>query len=200
MLTSAHAAWQPEEAAAPCAPARRWCMRACCGLACAAFKARKRHAARRRSTAGAQQRSCQQTAKPLQSALVPLVEVVVGLAAAHDVGFSAAPARAVPYGARRARSRHCEVDMSACRCKNVLVSCMCRTMEMCVGVCIVGVHVRVLARARACVLRRRCRASLLTPETVRPFPSCRTTGRCREREAHRHAVLCSQKVLVHTHP
>ena len=124
---------------------------------------------------------------------MPLVEVVVGLAAAHDVGFSAAPARAVPYGARRARSRHCEVDMSACRCKNVLVSCMCRTMEMCVGVCIVGVHVRVLARARACVLRRRCRASLLTPETVRPFPSCGTTGRCREREAHRHAVHCSQR-------
>ena len=26
-----------------------------------------------------------------------------------------------------------------------------------------------------------------TLETVRPFPSCRTTGRCREREAHRHA-------------
>ena len=118
----------------------------------------------------------------------PCVEVFVGLAAACDVAIEAANLDAVPSKARRARPRHCEVDMSACRCKNVLVSCMCRTMEMCVGVCIVGAHVRVLARARACVLRRRCRASLLTPETVRPFPSCRTTGRCREREAHRHAV------------
>ena len=127
---------------------------------------------------------------------MPLVEVVVGLAAARNVGFSAAPARVVPYGARRARSRHCEVDTSACRCKNVLVSCMCRTMEMCVGVCIVGAHVCVLARARACVLRRRCRVSLLTPETVRPFPSCRTTGPRCEREGIRHAMHCSQKILV----
>ena len=126
---------------------------------------------------------------------MPLVEVVVGLAAAHDVGFSAAPARVVSYGARRARPSYCGVDLSACRCKNVLVSCMCRTMEMCVGVCIVGVHVRVLARARACVLRRRCRASLLTPETVRPFPSCRTTGPRCEREAHRHTEHCSRKIL-----
>ena len=86
MLTVAHAAWQPEEAAAPCAPARRWRMRACCGRACAAFTARLKHAARRSSTAEARQRSCQQTAKPLQSALMPLVEVVVGLVAARGVG------------------------------------------------------------------------------------------------------------------
>ena len=196
MLTAAHAAWQPEEVVAPCAPARRSSMRssmrACCGLACAAFKARKRHAARRRSTAGARQRSCHEIARPLPSALMPLVEVVVVLAAAHDVAVSAAPARAVPYGARRARPRHCGVDMSACMCKNVHVSCMCIAVELCVGVCIVGAHVRVLALARVCVLRRGCRASLLTPETVRPFPSCGTTGRCREREAHRHGALFTE--------
>ena len=51
-------------------------------------------------------------------------------------------------------------------------------MEMCVGVCVVGAHVRVLARAcgrvRVCCAGAVgvCRASLLTPGTVRPFPSC----------------------------
>ena len=117
------------------------------------------------------------------------------VAAACDAESDAAHIDAMPSEARRDRLYHCETHVSACRCKNVHVSSMCSAVELCVGVCIVGVHVRVLARARACVLRRRCRASLLTPETVRPFPSCRTTGRCREREAHRHAVLCSQKVF-----
>ena len=167
-------------------------MLARCGRACVASEAQSTHAARYSPTVGARQRSWQQNATPLQSAMKPCVEVFVGLAAACDVAIEAANLDAVPSKARRARPRHCEVDMSACRCKNVLVSCMCRTMEMCVGVCIVGAHVRVLARARACVLRRRCRASLLTPETVRPFPSCRTTGPRCEREAHRHAVHCSR--------
>ena len=66
------------------------------------------------------------------------VNTVEGLVAAHDVANSASPSRAVPYRARRARSRRCEVYMSACRCRNVLVSCLCRIMEMCAGVCTVG--------------------------------------------------------------
>ena len=112
----------------------------------------------------------------------------MGLAAARDVCISAAPGRAVPCDARRARLRLCEVHMSVCRCKNVLVSSMCRTMELCVGVCTVGVHARVLARACGRVPRKRCRTTLLAPETARPLSSCITTGPGREREAHRHAV------------
>jgi hypothetical protein len=176
MLTVAHAAWQPEEAAATCAPARRWRMRACCGRACAAFTARLKHAARRSSTAEARQRSCQQNARPLQSALLPLVEVVVGLAAARGVGKLVPPSRAVPSRARRARSRRCEVHMSVHRCTNVQWSCLCSAVEMCAGVCTVGVCTRVLARACACVLRKGCRTSLRARETALPFPSCATTG------------------------
>ena len=131
MLTVAHAAWQPEEAAATCAPARRWRMRACCGRACAAFTARLKHAARRSSTAEARQRSCQQTAKPLQSALQLSIEVIVGLAAARDARISTSLGRTVPYSARHARSRRCDVHTSACRCQNVLMSCLCRLMVMC---------------------------------------------------------------------
>ena len=73
------------------------------------------------------------------------------------------------------------------------VSCLCRIMELCAGVCIVGVRARVLARACARVLRRRRRTSLLTLETACPFPSCRTTGPRCEREGTRHAVHCSRK-------
>ena len=135
-----------------------------------------RHAARYSSTVRARQRSCRQVAIPLQSALMPLVEVVVGLAAARDVAKSASPSRAVPRRARRARSRRCEVHMSACKCKNVQWSCLCSAMRMCVGVCTVGACVRVLARARVCVLRRHCRTRLLASETALPFPSCATTG------------------------
>ena len=71
----------------------------------------------------------------------------------------------------------------------------CRIMELCAGVCIVGVRARVLARARARVLRRRRRTSLLTLEAARPFPSCRTTGpRCeREGTRHRPCLRCSRK-------
>ena len=66
---------------------------------------------------------------------------------------------------------------------------------MCAGVCIVGVHARVLARACARVLRRRRRTSLRTLGTARPFPSCRTTGPRGEREGTRHAVHCSRKFV-----
>ena len=77
--------------------------------------------------------------------------------------------------------------MSACRCKNVLWSCSCSAMEMCVGVCTVGACARVLARACVCVLRRGCPTSLLAQETARPFPSCATTGPGLAREGTRHA-------------
>ncbi len=175
-LTVAYAAWHPQRVVAPCAAARRRRMLARCGRACVAFKAQLKHAARYSSTVGARQRSCQQNARPLQSALLPLVEVVVGLAAARGVGKLVPPSRAVPRRARRARSRRCEVHMSACKCKNVQWSCLCSAMRMCVGVCTVGACVRVLARACVCVLRRHCRTRLPASETARPFPSCATTG------------------------
>ena len=109
MLTAAHGALPLEEAAASHARERRWRVLALCGPACAAFEAPLRHAAPRSSTADALQRSCQQFAMPLQSALQPLVEVVVGLAAARDVDLVVANLEAVPCKARRARSRRCEV-------------------------------------------------------------------------------------------
>ena len=126
-------------------------MLACCGRACVAFKAQLAHAARYSPTVGARQRSCQQNAAPLQNALVPCVEVLVGLAAACDVGIEAADLDAVPSEARRARSPRCDMHMSACRCKNVQWSCLCSAMRMCVGVCTVGACVRVRSRARVCV-------------------------------------------------
>ena len=133
-------------------------------------------------------RRSHQIAQHLSGAQQHQLEVAVGLVAARDVANSAAPGRAVPCDARRARPRLCEVHVSVCRCKNVLVSSMCRTMELCVGVCTVGVHAHVLARACGRVPRKRCRMTLLAPETARPLSSCITTGPGREREAHRHAV------------
>ena len=118
-LTVAYAAWHPQRVVAPCAAARRWRTLARCGWACAASVAPLKRAARYSSTVQARQRSCQQNARPLQSALLPLGEVVVGLAAARGVGKLAPPSRAVPSRARRARSRLCDVNMSACRCRNV---------------------------------------------------------------------------------
>ena len=168
MLTTAHASWQLVEVAAPRALERRWHMLARCGRAWAGFRARLKHAARRSSTADARQRSCQQIALPLQSAMQPLVEVFVGLAAARDVAKEVSPSRAVPCSARRARSRLCDVHTSVRRCRNVHVSSMCSAVELCFGVCIVGVHARVLARACGCVLcrccrhRARCHRTLLT--------------------------------------
>ena len=172
----AHASWHPQKVAASCTAARRWRMLVCCGRACMAFKAELAHAARYSPTVGARQRSCQQNAAPLQSALEPCVEVLVGLAAACDVGIEAADLDAVPSEARRARSPRCDMHMSACRCKNVQWSCLCSAMRMCVGVCTVGACVRVLARACVCVLRRHCRTRLLASETALPFLSCATTG------------------------
>ena len=186
MLTSAHAALQLEGAAAPRALEQRRRMLALCGRAWAVFGAPSKRASRRSSTADARQRSCQQNASPLECALQPVVEVVVGLVAAPDVGSAAAEPDAVPSLARRARSYRCETHMSACRCKNVLWSCLCSAMKMCVGVCTVGARARVLARACVCVLRRGCRTSLLAQETARPFPSCATTGPGLAREGTRH--------------
>ena len=117
---------------APCAAARRWRTLARCGRACAASVKPLKRAARYSSTVRARQRSCPQIAKPLQSALKPCVEVVVGLVAARDVQFEAANLAGVPSKAHRARPRRCEVHMSACRCKSVQWSCLCSAMEMCV--------------------------------------------------------------------
>ena len=172
----AHAAWHPQWVAAPRAAVRRWRILARCGRACAASRAPSKRAACHGSTADARQRSCPQNASPLECALQPVVEVVVGLVAAPVVESAAAEPDAVPSQARRARSYRCETHMSACRCKNVLWSCLCSAMKMCVGVCTVGARARVLARARVCVLRRGCWTSLLAQETARPFPSCATTG------------------------
>ena len=95
-LAVAYAAWHPQRVVAPWAAARRRRMLARCGRACVAFKAQLKHAARYSSTVGARQRSCQQNARPLQSALLPLVEVVVGLAAARGVGNRCRPAVPCP--------------------------------------------------------------------------------------------------------
>ena len=124
----------------------------------------------------ARPRPCHPIVKQLQSAQQLHVEVVVGLAAARSVGKLVPPSRAVPSRARRARSRRCEVHMSVHRCTNVQWSCLCSAVEMCAGVCTVGVYTRVLARACACVLRKGCRTSLRARETALPFPSCATTG------------------------
>ena len=131
-LTVAYAAWHSQRVVAPCAAARRRRMLARCGRACVAFKVQLKHAARYSSTVRARQRSCPQIAKPLQSALKPCVEVVVGLVAARDVPVEAANLEGVPSKARRARPRRCEVHTSACRCKSVQWSCLCSAMEMCV--------------------------------------------------------------------
>ena len=104
--------------------------------------------------------------------------------AARDGQKSAAPSRAVPSSARRARSRHCDVDMSACTCKNVQWSCLCSAVEMCVGVCTVGARARVLARACVHVPRRGCRTRLPVLETAGPLSSCRTTGRSPRARGH----------------
>ena len=184
MLTAAHASWQLVEVAAPRALERRWHMLARCGRAWAGFRARLKHAARRSSTADARQRSCQQIAMPLQSAMQPLVEVFVGLAAARDVAKKVSPSRAVPCSARRARSRLCDVHTSVRRCRNVYVSSMCSAVELCFGVCIAGVHARVLARACVHVPCRGCRTRLPVPGTARPLSSCRTTGRSPRARGH----------------
>ena len=141
-------------------------------------------------------RRSHQVAQHLSGAQQHQLEVAVGLVAARDVANSAAPGRAVPCDARRARSRRCDVHPSACRCKNVLWSCLCSAMKMCVGVCTVGARARVLARACVCVLRRGCRTSLLAQETARPFPSCATTGPGLAREGTRHGGLFTESFFA----
>ena len=158
-----------------------------------------RHAARRSSTAAARQRSCTQIAIPLSCALQPLVEVVVGPAAARDGQDSAAPSRVVPSSARRARPRRCDVYRSACKHQNVQWSCLCAVpvasaVEMCVGVCTdPWARARVCSRARVCM----CRAGA----AERAYPCRKRPARCRAaglpdvrlaREGTRHGGLFTE--------
>ena len=160
----------------------------CAGAAGRAYSRRKRFARSRAVELPDVAASARPTAMRALFTEFFFAEVVVGLSAARDVAGSVPPGRALPCSARRARSHRCDVHRSAGRCRNVQWSCLCIAVEMCVGVCTVGAFARVLARACARVPRRCCRTRLPPPGTARPFPSCRTTGRCRERRAHRHAV------------
>ena len=178
---------------APCAAARRWRTLARCGWACAASVTPLRRAARYSSTVQARQRSCEQNARPLQSALLPLVEVVVGLAAARGVVKSVPPSRAVPSRARRARSRLCDVHTSVRRCRNVHVSSMCSAVELCFGVCIMGVHARVLARACGYLLRRCCRMGPAPPDAAHPAPTSGTEVQRSRASTHPPSEHCSRK-------
>ena len=132
---------------------------AVCAPASAAIEALESCRAPPGSTAVARWRPSHQIASVQPGAQQHQLEVVAGLAAAHDVCVSAAPACAVPYGARRARPRLCEVDMSACRCKNVAGVVHVQDHG---NVCW-SVHrgrARVCARARACM----CAAQALPGE------------------------------------
>ena len=160
----------------PDEPARHCSVLGACAPASAAIEASKSRLTPRGLIDIAQLRPCHPFVQQLQNAQQLHVEVVVGLAAARSVGKLVPPSRAVPSRARRARSRRCEVHMSVHRCTNVQWSCLCSAVEMCAGVCTVGVYTRVLARACACVLRKGCRTSLRARETALPFPSCATTG------------------------
>ena len=156
-LTVAYAAWHPQRVVAPCAAARRWRTLARCGRACAASVVPLKRAARYSSTVRARQRSCPQIAKPLQSALKPCVEVVVGLVAARDVEVEAANLEGVPSKARRARPRRCEVHMSAVG----VACCKCKSLKCAVAVVLVQCHGNVCGsvhrgRVGTCVRARVC--------------------------------------------
>ena len=160
----------------PLARAQRSRRLAVCAPASTAIEARESCRAPPGSTPVARWRPSHQIVSVQPGAQQHQLEVAVGLVAARDVANSAAPGRAVPCDARRARPRLCEVHVSVCRCKNVLVSSMCRTMELCVGVCTVGVHALVLARACERVPCKRRRTTPLAPETARPLSSRTTSG------------------------
>ena len=71
----------------------------------------------------------------------------------------------------------------------VFVSSMCSAVKLCVGVCTVGAHARVLARARRCVLRR-CR--LMSPRAsgaARPASSPGATVRRPAPRPTRHGAV-----------
>ena len=74
------------------------------------------------------------------------------------------------------------------------VSCMCSAEDLCVGVCIVGVHARVLARACGCVLRRCCRMGPAPPDAAHPVLTSGTevqqSGPALARAQLRHAKYC----------
>ena len=167
-----------------------------CAPASAAIGASKSHRPQRNPAGVPLLRPCHWNARQMQSALQHHLEVVVGLAAAPVVETAAAHLDSMPSQARRARPRRCETHRSVCRCKKVQWSCLCSAVEMCFGVCIVGVHARVLARACVRVPRTCCRASLPAPETAPPFSSSTAAGPLRERRGHPpwgavHRKLCT---------
>ena len=86
-------------------------------------------------------------------------------------------------------------NVSACKCKNVHWPCLCSAVEMCVGVCIVGVHTRVLARSsRARVGVCVCAAQALPNEPTHagngpPVPELHNHRTCASR-ARAPAMAC----------
>ena len=143
-----------QESLIPLARAQRSRRLAACAPASAANGASKSHRTQRDRTGVPPLRPCHQIVRQLQSAQQLHVEAVVALVAALDVESAAAKLDPVPSTARRARPHRCQTCRSVCRCRNVQWSCLCSAVEMCFGVCIVGVHARVLARA--CARARVC--------------------------------------------
>ena len=77
------------------------------------------------------------------------------------------------------------------------VSCMCSAEDLCVGVCIVGVHARVLARACGCVLRRCCRMGPAPPDAAHPVLTSGTEVQRSRASTHPPSEHCSQKFFLH---
>ena len=73
------------------------------------------------------------------------------------------------------------------------VSCMCSAEDLCVGVCIVGVHARVLARACGCVLRRCCRMGPAPPDAAHPVLTSGTEVQRSRASTHPPSEHCSRK-------
>ena len=164
--------------------ARHCSVLAACAPASAAIEAPKSRRTPRGLTDITRLCPCHPIVKQLQSAQQLHVEVVVGLATTPGVGSAAAKLDAMPGTARSARPHRCEAYRSACMCRNVLWSCLCSAVEMCFGVCTVGAHARVLARACVRVPCRCCRTSLPTPETALPLSSSTTAGPRRGRRGY----------------
>ena len=153
-------------------------------------------------TADALQRSCQQSAMPLQSAMQPLVEVYVGLAAAcdADVAKTVAPSRAVPCSAR---SR----PLAPLRCAHVsaqMQKCACVEHVQCSGIVFWSVHhgrARACARARVwlCVLCRCCRMGPAPPDAAHPVLTSGTEVQRSRASTHPPSEHCSRKFLKWCH-
>ena len=75
------------------------------------------------------------------------------------------------------------------------VSCMCSAVELCVGVCIVGVHARVLSRACGCVLCRCCRMGPAPQDAAHPVPTSGTAVQRLRASTHLPSKHCSQEVF-----